>query len=290
MWMNLVQSQIEACYNGRLKELEENYAGVSVLYDYVRDTWLWQKEKFVYAWTNKVLHFGNATTNRTEGVHNVLKKELGTSRGHFEDVFNAIHKVLTHQQNNLEASFNRSMHIVVHEFQHRMYNNIVGFVSKHAFDVISREARLVSEGGVGHDFSLCGYVLRVTHGLPCAHEISIYMLDGNLIGLDESYPHWKKLNMMPIEPTSDGELDNLYRVEMDGVEAKYKSCGPDMRVKIVQKLREITCPASTLLSVPEEELATKGRPKKKGKNLKMKMSKSKKFAVDNSTKRDSFGF
>ncbi|KAK9137701.1 hypothetical protein Sjap_008295 [Stephania japonica] len=92
------------------------------------------------------------------------------------------------------------------------------------------------------------------------------------------------------EPTSDGDLDKLYRVEMDGVKAKYKSCGPDMWAKILQKLREITGPASTLLSVSKEELATKGRPKKKGKNLKMKMLKSKKSAVDNSTKRDPFSF
>ncbi|KAK9116817.1 hypothetical protein Sjap_015764 [Stephania japonica] len=37
-------------------------------------------------------------------------------------------------------------------------------------------------------------------------------------------------------------------------EAKYKSCSPDMRVKVVQKLREITCPALTLLSIPEKNL------------------------------------
>ena len=33
--------------------------------DYVNDTWIIpHKEKFITAWTNKVMHLGNTTTNR----------------------------------------------------------------------------------------------------------------------------------------------------------------------------------------------------------------------------------
>jgi len=38
--------------------------------DYVKDIWIIShKEKFITAWTNKVMHLGNTTTNRYEIVH-----------------------------------------------------------------------------------------------------------------------------------------------------------------------------------------------------------------------------
>ena len=37
--------------------------------DYVNETWIIpHKENFVTAWTNKVMHLGNTTTNRYENV------------------------------------------------------------------------------------------------------------------------------------------------------------------------------------------------------------------------------
>ena len=43
--------------------------------DYVNETWIiLHKEKFVKAWTNKVIHLGNTTTNRYEIVQLFLLK------------------------------------------------------------------------------------------------------------------------------------------------------------------------------------------------------------------------
>ncbi|KAK9116801.1 hypothetical protein Sjap_015748 [Stephania japonica] len=99
---------------------------------------------------------------------------------------------------------------------------------------------------------------------------------------------WESIKQHQAEQGEDRRLPLSF--EHVAAQVKYKCCGPDMRVKIMQKLREITCLALTLLSVPKKELATKGRPKKKGKNLKMKKLKSKKPVVDNFTKRDPSDF
>ena len=61
------------------------------LYNYLERTWLIHKEKFVKAWTNKVLHFGNTTTCRVESAHNALKKWLATSTGSIDSVFEKVH-------------------------------------------------------------------------------------------------------------------------------------------------------------------------------------------------------
>ncbi|KAK9118965.1 hypothetical protein Scep_017058 [Stephania cephalantha] len=180
------------------------------------------------------------------------------------------------------------MHLMAHEYQHHLYSNIKGFVARHALDVICKEARTVSDG-VGLDKAIYGCVLRATLGLACAHEIALHSLDDSPIIFDKVHLYWKKLNMT-IDPSLNGELDYLYQVQMERVEAKYKNSGPDMRAKIIQKLREITCPTSTIISAPEEKITTKGRSKNNKMHLSKRMSKSKRARVDNSTKRTPSAF
>jgi alpha-glucosidase len=65
LWQNIVFSQDEAEYQQRLNEFEQACAGSSKFLDYVNDTWLNpHRQRFVEAWTNRVMHLGNTTTNR----------------------------------------------------------------------------------------------------------------------------------------------------------------------------------------------------------------------------------
>ncbi|KAH1225852.1 Protein FAR1-RELATED SEQUENCE 6 [Glycine max] len=50
--------------------------------DYVKETWIIpHKEKFITAWTNKVMNLGNTATNRVEYAHWALKRVLQNSLG-----------------------------------------------------------------------------------------------------------------------------------------------------------------------------------------------------------------
>jgi hypothetical protein len=65
LWQNIVFSQDEVEYQQRLNEFEQACAGSSKFLDYVNDTWLNpHRQRFVEAWTNRVMHLGNTTTNR----------------------------------------------------------------------------------------------------------------------------------------------------------------------------------------------------------------------------------
>jgi histone-lysine N-methyltransferase SETD2 len=64
-WNMLVHSNTEDEYNDRLYNLETTSSSYPDVLDYVKSTWLNPyKDRFVEAWTNNYMHFGNTTSNR----------------------------------------------------------------------------------------------------------------------------------------------------------------------------------------------------------------------------------
>ena len=68
-WGCLTDCPSEQQFDECLKKFEITCAPWPMFVDYVKETWIIpHKEKFVSAWTNKVMHLGNTTTNRYETV------------------------------------------------------------------------------------------------------------------------------------------------------------------------------------------------------------------------------
>ena len=64
-WDGVVDATDEFEYQQRLMTFECVCSEFPIFVEYVKNTWLNPfKEKFVAAWTNRVMHFGNTTTNR----------------------------------------------------------------------------------------------------------------------------------------------------------------------------------------------------------------------------------
>ena len=55
------------------------------------------------------------------------------------------------------------------------------------------------------DLACCGCVIRVTHGLPCVHEISEYNRSNKPIPIDVIYTHWRQLGVGQTMYTSDDQ-------------------------------------------------------------------------------------
>ncbi|KAH1220959.1 putative protein FAR1-RELATED SEQUENCE 10 [Glycine max] len=146
--------------------------------DYVNYTWIIpHKEKFITAWTNKVIHLGNTTTNRVESAHWTLKRVLQNSLGDLCSVWDAINNMITLQHVEIKASFETSTHVVGHVFKKTLYKRLLGMVSRNALNEIAAEVEHLCYLG-NNPFS-CGCVMRSTHGLPrgyqglCEAEVSI---------------------------------------------------------------------------------------------------------------------
>ena len=71
----MVDCPFEDHFDDCLKKFEIACSPWPMFVGYVNETWIIsQKEKFVTAWTNKVMHLGNTTINRYENVQVFLFK------------------------------------------------------------------------------------------------------------------------------------------------------------------------------------------------------------------------
>jgi len=69
VWKSLIDCLSEQQFNKCLKKFEMACSHWPMFVDYVNETWIIpHKEKIVAAWTNKVMHLGNTTTNMYDDV------------------------------------------------------------------------------------------------------------------------------------------------------------------------------------------------------------------------------
>ncbi|KAH1214087.1 hypothetical protein GmHk_14G041901 [Glycine max] len=81
-WGNLADCPSEQEFLEHLQRLQVVCSLWPMFVDYVCETWIVpHKEKFITAWTNKVMHLCNTTTNRVESAHWSLKRVLQNSVG-----------------------------------------------------------------------------------------------------------------------------------------------------------------------------------------------------------------
>ncbi|KAL4572135.1 hypothetical protein LXL04_018904 [Taraxacum kok-saghyz] len=83
-------------------EFELCYKTKKVAIEYIKNTWLPWKEKFVSAWTERYLHFGNRASSRAEGAHAKLKLYLQVSTGGFQEVTEKFCHAIEHEFNEMK--------------------------------------------------------------------------------------------------------------------------------------------------------------------------------------------
>jgi alpha-glucosidase len=71
------------------------------------------KVKLVRAWTDKVMHIGNTTTNRVESQHGSLKEYIKDCKGDLVFCWDAINQMLANQFTQIKTSFAYSSQIVI---------------------------------------------------------------------------------------------------------------------------------------------------------------------------------
>ncbi|KAH1238272.1 hypothetical protein GmHk_08G022974 [Glycine max] len=192
-WGSLLDCPSEQQFDECLKKFEISCSPWAMFVDYVNETWIIpHKENFFITWTNKVMHLGNTTTKmyenvqlfllRVEYAHWVLKRVLQNSLGNLCSVWDAMNNMITLQHTEIKASFETSTHVVGHR--------LLGMISRYALNQIAAEFGRVHYAGK-NPFT-CGCVMRTTHGLPCACELSKYVI--GCIPLDSIHMFWRRLN------------------------------------------------------------------------------------------------
>lgn len=191
-WNRLIYSTTENDYITRLSEFEKKYeTSIPSALQYIKETWLIHKEKFIVAWTQQYLHLGNSATSRVEGSHAFLKKHIGASSGDMLIVFERISQVLQAQHATLEHDFKRDQIERPVVSLHQLYANIVTRTSRYSIRLISEQVTKAKRATDLAPLPPCTNTFTRTMGIPCAHRISGLLKRNEAIHLAEIHPFWR---------------------------------------------------------------------------------------------------
>ncbi|KAH1238594.1 hypothetical protein GmHk_08G023228 [Glycine max] len=245
-WGTLVDCPSEHQFAESLQKFQIACSPRPMFVDYVNDTWIIpHKEKFITTWTNQVMHLGNTTTNI------VLQNSLGD----LCSVWDAMNNMITLQHVEIKASFETSTHVVGHVFKKTLYKRLLGMVSRDALNEIAFEVERLCY--LGNNPSSCGCVMRSTHGLPCACELSRYTAGS--IPVESVHIFGRKLCF-----SDQGlcEAKVSIKEEIETISKRFKELDVCGKVTLKSKLRDIAYPDHNSMCPPPSKVNTKGSLKK----------------------------
>lgn len=108
--------------------------------------WLPWKDKFVSAWTEKHLHFGNRSSSRAEGAHAKLKLYLQVSTGSFQDVKKKICLAVEHEFNEIKVKLASEKIRVPHNCNLPLFRELLSHVSQFALKEIHKQYEKIKDG------------------------------------------------------------------------------------------------------------------------------------------------
>ncbi|XP_058725644.1 PKS-NRPS hybrid synthetase cheA-like [Vicia villosa] len=265
LWKDVVWASNEVEYGVRLQYLEQACFACTDFLDYVKNTWLIpHRQRFVGAWINLVLHFGNTTTNRVESAHWKLKQVIGNSLGDMVKVWEAMNSNLKIQIGNIRASFQKSFYEVEHAHISPFYDNLRGSVSRAALRRIAEELSRLDY--VLNSREKCGCTMRTSYGLPCACEMGRSIVVGIPLQIENVHLQWRILSMegdLPLDEEAGSEVDMSNAI--DELWRRFKSLDVVGKRALKSRVCEIAYPTTTSLCPPPEKIKTKGGVKRKGK-------------------------
>ncbi|KAF8412056.1 hypothetical protein HHK36_000009 [Tetracentron sinense] len=281
-WNALAQSPTEADYNQALMSMTRDFSLYPKVLAYIMLTWLNPyKEFFVSAWTDQYFHIGNTSTSRVESAHAQLKRYLQVSTSNLTTAWQSFDNLINQQHTDIKSSFSVSRIKMPHVYNQIFYRELCGLVSIYALGKIEEQKELAESYQASNmvDAQKCKHVIRRSLGIPCAHELVIYVKEGRSLPLSMIHDHWKRLTL--VDESSSKELFKDIAPEFEMIIARYIKSNQHQKVEIKQKLREIADPASIQMKEPVVPVKQRGRPKGSVKRL-PKNSKS--------TKRDPSAF
>nr|XP_043637923.1 protein FAR1-RELATED SEQUENCE 5-like [Erigeron canadensis] len=215
-WNNVVYSVREAMFVTNWVEFELFYNDKREALEYIKSTWLPWKEKFVNAWTEKYLHFGNRCSSRAEGAHAKVKKYLEVSTGGFKEVKDKICLAVEHEFNEIKIRVASEKIQIPHNCDMPIFRDLLLSVSHFALQEIYKQYEKISNGTM----TPCTGHFTATMSLPCAHKIKGHREKS--LSLELVHPQWR-INSLSLN-TKDALVYDGYSTFhklLDELDSKY---------------------------------------------------------------------
>ncbi|KAL5186659.1 hypothetical protein HKD37_05G012474 [Glycine soja] len=192
---------------------------------------------------------------RIESTDWALKIVLQNSLGDLCSVWDAMNNMITLQHVEIKASFETSTHVVGHVFKKILYKRLLRMVSRDALNEIASEVDRLCY--LDNNPSSCDCVMRSTHGLPCACELSRYTVGS--IPVESIHIFWRRLCF-----SDQGlyEAEVSIKEEIETISKRFEELNVCGKVTLKSKLRDIAYPGNNSMCPPPAKVNTKGAPKK----------------------------
>ncbi|PWA55937.1 hypothetical protein CTI12_AA397510 [Artemisia annua] len=216
-WNVVAYSTTEALFNKNWADFELFYKGKKDALDYIKKNWFPWKEKFVSAWMEKYLHFGNRASSRAEGAHAKLKKYLQVSTGDFQQVKKKLSLAIEHEFNEIKVRLASERIKVPHNCNTPVFKELLYNLSLFALKEIHKQYVKAKDGKM----TSCTGHFMASMGLPCAHKIK--HMKGSVLSLDLVHSHWRidTLSLIPEDDSHDDDT-NKFVMLLDELRSKYQ--------------------------------------------------------------------
>lgn len=230
--------------------------------DYVEDTWIIWKEKFVSAWIDKVFHLGNTATSRVEGSHSVLKQYISVSTSHLDVVRRKIIDLIDHQMDEYNAQLAQEKTKAHHYINIPFFSALLRKVSEYALRRIHNEYIKAKIACIDHPLNPCSGTLSATMGLPCSHQIQTLLQSKGKLTLDMIDTQWHLYKKDPAIPlnnlSSIGTTDTLMSLFSE-LKEKIADWSRPQKTHALETLHDLIHGPPVFIQEPMP-LRTKGRP------------------------------
>ncbi|XP_058217409.1 protein FAR1-RELATED SEQUENCE 5-like [Rhododendron vialii] len=256
-WHSLINSTTEASFNQKWNAMCDDYKQHPQLLQYLFNTWLMPyRDRFVAAWINTCMHLGSNSSQRAESAHARLKLYLGGTMSSLQQAFKKIDKMLKNQFGDIRRSFQRSINIPRHwQIHDELFQQVRTRISLEAMELIDVQLQCAEDASY-LQFQLCDCTIKITHGLPCRHDLAYYRWYSMPIPIQSIHDHWTKLSMRAPIVNDDGERpDRTYEV-VD----RLRGMDQSTREHMIDRIIDMTDPSQSTVRGPAYNTAHRGRP------------------------------
>ncbi|XP_077214390.1 protein FAR1-RELATED SEQUENCE 5-like [Tasmannia lanceolata] len=187
-WSTLIESPTEMAYHKAWQDFNDEFEEKGIALNYIFNTWLSFKERFIKAWTEKYLHFGNRVTSRAEGAHSNLKIYLQLSTGDFYLVKNKICLAIENQFEEIKTKLSAEKIKVPSDLRISFFDKLINRISVFALKELFKQYNLATSNP---NLTTCKSHFTATMGLPCAHKMRCLLDEGKVLHLGDVHSQWR---------------------------------------------------------------------------------------------------
>ena len=260
-WKTVISSRTPDSFEAAWKKFQTKFSfNQKKSINYIEETWLVHKEKFVQAYVDKHMHLGSRATSRIEGAHAILKRWLEVSTGDLYIIYGKIKLMLEYQNSEFQKKLTYQKSKIITETNLPICEKIITKVSHFAATEISKQYKIFMSADAENGLGECTDNIRSIMGLPCAHEIKVIVSKKLKFNINDIHPQWHLFpTFLQLAPTSSPMQANDFSDLIIKLSESYNNWSTSQQA--VARARVISLmEGNDLVLLPPQVQKTRGRP------------------------------